>query len=460
MIGRSGHLCLLFSSLAVLTLSACTTVTAEDEEWDGNLETREQGTFEISDAPEIVLDRLQEIDASMQAMPERLTERLAFDEERAIQVSDDGIEITRDTMNYIFSEWLPQVTGSDQAEARAAERAAKADEELRTQVASTRNTNLAPVTAQSNGAAFDLNQATPMAASNSLQASAQSGSRLAATPAPVAAAPVQQQQQPQPRPAVTKSLAGGIEGVGRFFDQNGYTLDAIRQGRPVPPVFARRLPRDMNNNVPMNKDVFLRLMVPIALKVNEEIAAERATIERSGYRGPIPGAPEAVRRLALKYDIQSNTTNLLQRVDVLPVSLILAQAGLESGWGTSRYVQQGNALFGQRVWDASTPGMTPSDRGADQSHRVRTFSSLEDSTRSYAMNLNTNRAYLELRRTRAALRQTGRIPTAQDLIPRLQNYSEDASYYASALNTVVNDGRLTDFDRSRLSNGQPMNLYL
>ena len=251
-----------------------------------------------------------------------------------------------------------------------------------------------------------------------------------------------------------------MEGVGRFFDQNGYLLDTMRRGAPVPPVFARKLPNDMNNSVPMNKDVFLRLLLPLSIKVNAEIAAERATIERSGYSGPITNAPASVRTIAAKYDIQSNTTNLLQRVDVLPVSLILAQAGLESGWGTSRYVQQGNALFGQRVWDSSQPGMTPSDRDADQNHRVRTFTSLEESIRSYAMNLNTNSAYLEMRKARSGLRRAGRMASARDLIPHLNRYSEDPTYYAATLNTLVNDNRLTDFDRARLSNGQPMNLYL
>ena len=260
--------------------------------------------------------------------------------------------------------------------------------------------------------------------------------------------------------AISKSLQGGLEGAGRFFDQNGYTLDKMRLGSPVPPVFARRMPSDMNNSVPMNKDVFLRLMLPLALKANAEIAAERSIIERSGYSGPITNAPADVKTIAAKYDIQSNTTNLLQRVDVIPVSLILSQAGLESGWGTSRYVQQGNALFGQRVWDPSQPGMTPSDRDANQNHRVRTFTSLEESVRSYAKNLNTNAAYLEMRRTRANYRRSGRSPSARDLIPHLSSYSEDPNYYAGTINTIVNDNRLTDFDRSRLSNGQPMNLYL
>jgi len=104
--------------------------------------------------------------------------------------------------------------------------------------------------------------------------------------------------------------------------------------------------------------------------------------------------------------------------------------------------------------------MTPSDRDADQSHRVRTFNSLEESVRSYAQNLNTNRAYLEFRKTRATYRQSGRSVSARDLIPQLRAYSEDPAYYSGTLNTILNDSRLSDFDKSRLSSGQPMNLYL
>ena len=245
-----------------------------------------------------------------------------------------------------------------------------------------------------------------------------------------------------------------------FFDQNGYRLESIRRGALVPPVFARTLPRDMNNSVPANKDVFIRLLLPLVLKANAEVAMERAIILNSGYSGTIPQAPVEVQAIAAKYDIQSNTTNLLQRVDVLPPSLILAQAGLESGWGTSRYVQQGNALFGQRVWDANQPGMTPNARDTDATHRVRTFTTLEESIHSYLRNLNMNNAYLELRRTRASYRAAGRPVTALELIPRLQYYSEDPAYYLGTLNSIVSYSRLTDFDRAALSNGQPMNLFL
>ena len=387
-------------------------------------------------------------DQRMNQLPGQVSEYFAFDEDKAVKVKDGGFEFQDGTIDYIFSEWLPRVSGNEAREARAEEaRAARAEEEREQQIAASPQ-------------GIDFSQATPLNATG-----ASLGNQFAIAPA-YAAGAGQTQQVANPasaifnRPAVNKSLPGGIESVGRFFDQNGYRLESIRRGALVPPVFARTLPHDMNNSVPANKDVFIRLLLPLVLKANAEVAMERAIILNSGYSGTIPQAPVEVKAIAAKYDIQSNTTNLLQRVDVLPPSLILAQAGLESGWGTSRYVQQGNALFGQRVWDASQPGMTPNAREADATHRVRTFTTLEQSIRSYLRNLNMNNAYLELRRTRASYRAAGRPVTALELIPRLQYYSEDPAYYLGTLNRIVSDSRLTDFDRAALSNGQPMNLFL
>lgn len=417
-----------------------------------NLSSKERAEAALRSVPGQLVDRLSAFDQRMNQLPGQMSEYFAFEEDKAIKVKDGGFEFQDGTIDYIFSEWLPRVSGSEAREARAeAAREARAEEERQQQIAASPQ-------------GIDFSQATPLNATGAGQ-----GNQFAIAPA-YAAGAGQAQAQAQAmgnpanaifnRPAVNKSLPGGIEGVGRFFDQNGYRLESIRRGALVPPVFARTLPRDMNNSVPANKDVFIRLLLPLVLKANAEVAMERAIILNSGYSGPIPQAPVEIQAIAAKYDIQSNTTNLLQRVDVLPPSLILAQAGLESGWGTSRYVQQGNALFGQRVWDASQPGMTPNARDADATHRVRTFTSLEESIRSYLRNLNMNNAYLELRRTRASYRAAGRPVTALELIPRLQYYSEDPAYYLGTLNRIVSDSRLTDFDRAALSNGQPMNLFL
>ena len=413
-----------------------------------NMTTMERAEARLRTVPGQLAERFAAFDQRMNQLPDQMSDHFSFDEDKAVKVKDGGFEFQDGTIDYIFSEWLPRVSGNEAREARAEEaRAARAEEERQQQIAASPQ-------------GIDFSQASPLNAT-----AANLGNQLAIAPS-YAAGAGQAQLAANPanamfnRPAVNKSLPGGIEGVGRFFDQNGYRLESIRRGALVPPVFARTLPRDMNNSVPANKDVFIRLLLPLVLKANAEVAMERAIILNSGYSGTIPQAPVEVQAIAAKYDIQSNTTNLLQRVDILPPSLILAQAGLESGWGTSRYVQQGNALFGQRVWDASQPGMTPNARDADATHRVRTFTSLEESIRSYLRNLNMNNAYLELRRTRASYRAAGRPVTALELIPRLQYYSEDPAYYLGTLNRIVSDSRLTDFDRAALSNGQPMNLFL
>ena len=449
----------------LLALSACGAVdsTSTEVEKEGgpavaaveetaadtsNMTTVERAEARLRTVPGRLVERFAAFDQRMNQLPDQMSDHFAFDEDKAVKVTDGGFEFQDGTIDYIFSEWLPRVSGNEAREARAEEaRAARAEEERQQQIAASPQ-------------GIDFSQATPLNAT-----AANLGSQLAIAPS-YAAGAGQAQLAANPanavfnRPAVNKSLPGGIEGVGLFFDQNGYRLESIRRGALVPPVFARTLPRDMNNSVPANKDVFIRLLLPLVLKANAEVAMERAIILNSGYSGTIPQAPVEVQAIAAKYDIQSNTTNLLQRVDILPPSLILAQAGLESGWGTSRYVQQGNALFGQRVWDASQPGMTPNARDADATHRVRTFTSLEESIRSYLRNLNMNNAYLELRRTRASFRAAGRPVTALELIPRLQYYSEDPAYYLGTLNRIVSDSRLTDFDRAALSNGQPMNLFL
>lgn len=415
------------------------------------LTSKERAEAAVRSVPTRIIERMTRFDERMNQLPTQMSDHFAFDEEKAIKVNDGGFEFQEGTLNYIFSEWLPRVSGSEARQARVdAAREARAEEERLQQVSQSPQ-------------GIDFSEAISLGGSGAGQAS-----QLPSAIAGVGSVPGQQLGQlagaPAPnifnRPAVSKSIPGGLEGVGRFFDQNGYRLESVRRGALVPPVFARNLPRDMNNSVPANKDVFIRLMLPLVLRANAEVAMERAIILNSGFSGSIPQAPIDVQRIAAKYDIQSNTTNLLQRVDVLPPSLVLAQAGLESGWGTSRYVQQGNALFGQRVWDTSQPGMTPNARDADATHRVRTFTTLEESIRSYLRNLNINSAYLELRRTRASYRAAGRPVTAMELIPQLQYYSEDPAYYIGVLNSIVADGRLTDFDRSALSNGQPMNLFL
>jgi len=213
------------------------------------------------------------------------------------------------------------------------------------------------------------------------------------------------------------------------------------------------LPDDMATTTPGNKDLFLTILIPIAVLANEQIAAERRAILQTGYRGRLQGAPIIVKQIASRYGVQSDVATLLDHVDTIPVSLILAQAIEETGWGTSRFAQEGNALFGQYTWNAADQGMIPSGRPAGQSYRVRAFPTLLDAMESYVLNLNRHQAYASLRATRALLRTQGRIPTGLDLVGGLAQYTGDPGYYLPTIERHLRDNNLALFDRAAILPG-------
>jgi len=125
-------------------------------------------------------------------------------------------------------------------------------------------------------------------------------------------------------------------------------------------------------------------------------------------------------------------TALLERIDVIPTSLILAQSAEESGWGTSRFVRQGNALFGQWAW-GDDEGIVPKGREEGKTHVIKAFGSLMDSVRAYARNINSHPAYQSLRERRAALRADGQMITGWELAETLTKYSERGAEYVDSI---------------------------
>ena len=108
-----------------------------------------------------------------------------------------------------------------------------------------------------------------------------------------------------------------------------------------------------------------------------------------------------MKEFGLKEDLKSirlkdqDLAKLKMRMDIIPVSIALAQAANESGWGTSRFALEGNALFGQWTW--SKKGISPKNKDPDQSHKILQFQILKASVRAYKNNLNTHNAYQEFR---------------------------------------------------------------
>ncbi len=239
-----------------------------------------------------------------------------------------------------------------------------------------------------------------------------------------------------------------------IFARHNYDLGTLEEG--VPRLILSRLPEDLEHlpEVSERKRIFFLSLLPMVLMANEEIAWQREELfdlfSRADNQKTL-GARELawLEEIAAEYRVNGDPltnprarTLLLRRVDVLPVSLVLAQAANESGWGTSRFARQGNNLFGEWTFTPGT-GLVPIDRPDGATYEVRRFDSVYESLQSYMRNLNTNTAYLPLREVRARLRAEGLPLTGLELAPGLENYSIRREAYVRDIDRMIRQNRLS-----------------
>jgi Bax protein len=249
----------------------------------------------------------------------------------------------------------------------------------------------------------------------------------------------------------------------QLFARIEYDLDTVRSGeRMVPPLYLASVPRGMRKiqQPAERKQVFLRMMLPLVLKANEGVRAERnrlLRIKHAQETGTAISDDDRVylKNMARRYGVRKPSIDLLlARVDILPVSIALAQSAIESGWGTSRFVLEGNAPFGQ--WTtASFKGLVPKDRTDGKTHKIRAFDDLYESVRSYIHNLNTHRAYRRFRAMRETMRASGARLDSLTLISSLKSYSEKGDAYVKLLKNVIVVNQLEPLDRARLGERMP-----
>ena len=157
----------------------------------------------------------------------------------------------------------------------------------------------------------------------------------------------------------------------------------------------------------------------------------------------------------LEYKVKKGDLNeLLVRIDVIPTSIALAQAAKESGWGTSRFALEGNAIFGQWTW--SGQGIAPLDRDSNKKHKILKFPILRASVKAYQNNLNTHKSYSKFREKRSILRGKNKKIIGLELTDTLNNYAQTGSEYTEILNQIIKQNRLTDFEPVRLVNSVKM----
>jgi len=253
-----------------------------------------------------------------------------------------------------------------------------------------------------------------------------------------------------------------------------YHIERLRQTRLwelprddfIQPVLFDRYPAEAGklSDIPTKKRLFLHTLLPAALVAVNEIRQERARldaildeIDRCGGPGTTdddfdtsasfnaclaPEEMEFLDNLCRKYRSRS-LEQLRRRVNILPVSLIMAQGALESSWGGSRFASSANNIFGMWTWDED--GMVPRAREEGKLHKIRTYESILDSVRHYLLTINRHEAYNPLRMIRL---QTF---DSLALTEGLTLYSERGGDYIEDLKEVIRYNNLQRYDRYRLA---------
>ena len=254
--------------------------------------------------------------------------------------------------------------------------------------------------------------------------------------------------------AVATSIPSTSTDLVQLFNRLDYNVNNVRQGHgQVVPVFVAQIPSDLDQQTAeRKKEIFLGLMLPILLEVNREIAEDRAYLQSTGYRGRLVEATDPrILELAQMYRATGTMDELLSRVDVIPVSLMMAQAILESGWGTSRFAMEGQAVYGQWTWRDDDPGIVPSERDTGQNHRIRSFSTLLESARAYALNLNTLSAYQPMRDIRAVMSDAEKHTAANEMAVGLSNYSVQRGQYVAKVQNIISINQLYELHTAQLA---------
>ena len=237
-----------------------------------------------------------------------------------------------------------------------------------------------------------------------------------------------------------------------LFEDLKYDLKSIRNGAKVKPVYLTKLPKDLKSlgDTKTKRELFIKIILPLILDENAKILEDRKKLFKILSKNfNTPGERVWLKRRFKEYKIDDKDLGKLKmRMDIIPVSIAIAQAANESGWGTSRFALEGNALFGQWTW--SKKGISPKNKDPNQSHKILQFQILKASVRAYKNNLNTHNAYQEFRETRAKMRQEGNGLDGMVLVKYLQRYASIGEKYVAILSDIIEKNSLTDFDRSNL----------
>ena len=244
----------------------------------------------------------------------------------------------------------------------------------------------------------------------------------------------------------TRLSASTIE---ELFRENEYNLNTVKKTKLVNAGNQlTKLPKELKNieSPKKRKTLFIKIVLPLIIEENLKIRFDRKKLFEILNKNNTSVRDKAWLELKFKqYGVKNNDLAKLKiRMDEIPVSLAIAQAAKETGWGSSRFAQEGNALFGQWTW--SGEGIKPLDVEKDKKHKVAKFKILKASVRAYQRNLNTHSSYKEFRIERAIQRDNDEKLDSLKLVNFLKNYAETGIEYTEVLKKIIKQNSLKDFD--------------
>ncbi len=244
------------------------------------------------------------------------------------------------------------------------------------------------------------------------------------------------------------------ETVLSLFKDVQYDLRRVRNEKRVKPIYFTQFPKDLDEikDSQLKKETFIKIVLPLVVAENEKILTDRAKLKKILSKKITSDKEKSWLRQKLReYKVKKSDFNeLKKRMDIIPISIALAQAAKESGWGTSRFALEGNAIFGQWTWTGQ--GIEPLDKGKHEGHKILRFPILRASVKAYKNNLNTHKGYSKFREKRFSLRKRNRPIKGLGLTDTLNNYAQTGETYTKVLEQIISQNSLDDFENVLLSN--------
>ena len=250
--------------------------------------------------------------------------------------------------------------------------------------------------------------------------------------------------------------------LNKYYKKNNFIPEILTQENIGHLPIISELPDDFSEiqDVPTKKKLFYLVTLPLIYNTNTSIMQERRmviNIEKKFARKELnKNETDEIIRLSKKYKLDYSEINtklfrkLKQRINIIPVSLALGQAIIESGWGQSRFATEGNALYGQ--WTTSEDkGIIPQDRDEDKTHAVLKFKNLSESVEAYMFNINTHQAYYNFRVIRRIDERIKYTDPISMKVKYLAAYAEIGDKYVDKLELIIASNNLQEFDRFKFN---------